>query len=35
MRRFMLGIVQHDLNHDGFREIMPYGYASENMAGMR
>jgi hypothetical protein len=28
---FMLGIVQHDLNHDGFREIMPYGYAAENI----
>lgn len=28
---FMLGIVQHDLNNDGFMEIMPYGYASENI----
>jgi hypothetical protein len=28
---FMLGIVQHDLNGDGFREIMPYGYAAENI----
>jgi hypothetical protein len=27
----MLGIVQYDLNHDGFREIMPYGYAAENI----
>ena len=29
---FMLGIIQHDLNHDGFREIMPYGYAAENIS---
>lgn len=28
---FMLGIIQHDLNHDGFREIMPYGYAAGNI----
>lgn len=28
---FMLGIVQHDLNGDGFREIIPYGYAAENI----
>ncbi|MHC1730885.1 MAG: histidine kinase [Bacteroidales bacterium] len=28
---FMLGIVQYDLNHDGFREIIPFGYASENI----
>jgi hypothetical protein len=28
---FMLGIVQHDLDHDGFREIMPFGYAAENI----
>jgi hypothetical protein len=27
----MLGIVQYDLNHDGFREIMPYGYAAGNI----
>lgn len=29
---FMLGIVQHDLNNDGFREIIPYGYASGNIS---
>lgn len=29
---FMLGIVQHDLDNDGFREIMPYGYAAENIS---
>jgi two-component sensor histidine kinase len=28
---FMLGIVQHDLNSDGFREIIPFGYASGNI----
>lgn len=29
---FMLGIIQHDLNHDGFREIIPYGYAAGNIS---
>ncbi|MFO7620493.1 MAG: histidine kinase [Bacteroidales bacterium] len=28
---FLMGILQHDLNQDGFREIMPYSYASENI----
>jgi len=28
---FLLGIIQSDLNQDGFREIMPYGYAAGNI----
>ncbi|MFO7573809.1 MAG: histidine kinase [Bacteroidales bacterium] len=28
---FLLGIIQHDIDSDGFREIMPYGYAAENI----
>jgi len=29
---FMLGIMQFDLDHDGIIEIMPYGYAAENIS---
>jgi len=28
---FMMGIIQHDLDFDGIREIMPFGYASGNI----
>ncbi len=28
---FLLGILQHDLDGDGFREIIPYNYASGNI----
>lgn len=28
---FMMGIIQHDLDFDGIREIMPFGYASANI----